>query len=216
MEQLSPGDMARAFSRLSKQECNHVLLLPEPEYVADILEKMVDVQSTDILEDLPVNAAASIIEEMESDRRDDLLAELDKKDAEAILQQLYPAEVKMRAICLNMIRIPLAISWLQNFFVYPENTTVGQVQKDLHKKSESMPDSGGQYVYVVSDRQALLGVLRLRDRFSVPVDTHIKTIMIANPVFVFTNTPLQGLTNLLERYPFWGFQWWMKAVCYRA
>jgi len=78
------------------------------------------------------------------------------------------------------------------------------VQNDLRRKSELQPDTGVQYVYVESERHALLGVLRLRDLFFTSLDAPIKSIMIANPVFVFTTTSLDELDDIFERYPFWG------------
>ncbi|NLV44208.1 MAG: magnesium transporter [Candidatus Hydrogenedentes bacterium] len=204
LDNLPPGDTARAFSRLGEEECNRVLLLLEPEDAADIIEEMADAQGADIIEDLPIDEAASIIEEMESDRRADILAELDEDDAEAILRQMDPEEAKDARDLLKHNPDTAGGIMVTEFFAYPEDATVATVQSDLHKRSEQQSDSGVQYVYVESSRHALLGVLRLRDLFFAPLNTPIKSIMIANPIFVFTNTTLEELDDIFERYPFWG------------
>ncbi len=204
LDNLPPGDTARAFSRLGEEECNQVLLLLEPKDAADIIEEMADAQGADIIEDLPIDEAASIIEEMESDRRADILAELDEDDAEAILRQMDPEEAKDARDLLKHNPDTAGGIMVTEFFAYPEDATVATVQNDLHKRSEQQSDSGVQYVYVESSRHALLGVLRLRDLFFAPLNTPIKSLMIANPIFVFINTPLEELDDIFERYPFWG------------
>lgn len=204
LENLPPGATARAFSRLDEDERNQVLLLLEPEDAADIIEEMADAQGADILEDLPVDEAASIFEEMESDRRADILAELDEDDAEAILQQMDPEEAKDARDLLQYAPDTAGGIMVTEFFVFQEDATVAQVQGELHRRSETHPDVGVQYVYVESARNALVGVLRLRDLFFAGLNTPIRSLMIANPIFVFTNTPLDELDDIFERYPFWG------------
>ena len=204
LDSLPPGDTARAFSRLDESECNEVLRLLEPEDAADILEEMADAQGADIIEDLPVEEAASIIDEMESDRRADILAEMDSDDAEAILLKMDPEEAQDARDLLRYDANTAGGIMVTEFFSYPQEATVAEVQNDLHRKSETDTDTGVQYVYVESERHALLGVLRLRDLFFAPLDTPIRSLMIANPIFVFTSTPLEELDDIFERYPFWG------------
>lgn len=204
LEELAPGDTARAFSRLDEEECNHAFRLLGPEDAADIIEELADAQGADILEDLPVHEAASIFEEMESDRRADVLAELDDEDAEAILRHMDPEEAEDARGLLKYDTDTAGGIMITEFLAYPESSTVIEVQEDLRKKADSSDDYGIQYAYVESKDGKLLGVLRLRDLFFAPANTPIRSIMIANPIFVFTNTPLDELDDLLERYPFWG------------
>jgi len=204
LDNLSPGDIARAFSRLDEEERNAVLHLLEPEDAADLLEEMADTQGADIIEDLPVHAAASIIEEMESDHRADILGKLDEEDAEAILNQMDPEEAKDARELLRYDSETAGGIMVTEYFVYPDSATVAEVQEDLRRKSETHPDTGVQYVYVESARHALLGVLRLRDLFFTPPTANIKSVMVANPIFVFTSTTLDELDDIFERYPFWG------------
>ena len=204
LEELPPGDTARAFSRLDEEECNNAFRLLGPEDAADIIEELADALGADILEDLPIHEAASIIEEMESDRRADVLGELDEEDAEAILNQMDPEEAEDARELLQYSDDTAGGIMITEYLAYPDSTTVIEVQEDLRKKAESNSDYGVQYAYVESKEGKLLGVLRLRDLFFAPANTPIRTIMIANPIFVFTSTTLDELDDLLERYPFWG------------
>ena len=204
LEELPPGDTARAFSRLDEEECNNAFRLLGPEDAADIIEELADALGADILEDLPIHEAASIIEEMESDRRADVLGELDEEDAEAILNQMDPEEAEDARELLQYSDDTAGGIMITEYLAYPDSTTIIEVQEDLRKKAESNSDYGVQYAYVESKEGKLVGVLRLRDLFFAPANTPIRTIMIANPIFVFTSTTLDELDDLLERYPFWG------------
>jgi magnesium transporter len=90
------------------------------------------------------------------------------------------------------------------YFAYPASATVMEVQQDLRQKAEEANNYGVQYAYVESEQGKLIGVLRLRDMFFAAMDAPISTIMIPNPIFVFTETHLDELDDLFERYPFWG------------
>jgi magnesium transporter len=204
LKELPPGDTARAFSRLDEEECNRVFRLLGPEDSADIIEELADALGADILEDLPIHEAASIIEEMDSDRRADVLAELDEEDAEAILRQMDPEEAEDARGLLKHDTDTAGGIMMTEFLAYPDSATVIEVQEDLRKKADTSSDYGVQYAYVESKEGKLLGVLRLRDLFFAPANTPIRSIMIANPIFVFTHTTLDELDDLLERYPFWG------------
>jgi len=204
LKSLPPGDIARAFSRLDQEECNQALRLLGPEDSADIIEELADALGADILEDLPIHEAASIIDEMDSDRRADVLGELDEDDAEAILQHMDPEEAEDARELLQYPTDTAGGIMMTEFIAYPDSATVIEVQEDLRKKAENKSDYGVQYAYVESHEGHLLGVLRLRDLFFAPSNTPIRNIMIANPIFVFTNTTLDELDNTLERYPFWG------------
>jgi len=204
LEELPPGDTARAFSRLGEDDCNRAFRLLGPEDAADVLEELADAQGADILEDLPIHEAASIIEEMESDRRADILGELDEDDAEAILRQMAPEEAEDARELLRYDEDTAGGIMITEYLSYPETCTVIEVQEDLRKKANSQSDVGIQYAYVESKNGKLVGVLQLRDLFFAPTDTPIRAIMVVNPIFVFTNTHLDELDDLFERYPFWG------------
>ena len=203
LDALPAGETARAFSRLDEEACNQVLLLLEPEDAADIIEEMTDAQGADIIEDLPIDEAASIIDEMESDRRADILGELHEDDAEAILKQMDPEEAQNARALLQYEPDTAGGMMITEFLAYGEDDTVARIQDDLHSHAAEESIIGGQYIYVYSARGALVGVLRFRDLFFAQPDKPIKSLMIANPIFVFTNTSLEELNDTFERYPFW-------------
>ena len=202
LDTLSSSEVARAISRLDEDAQNRVLTLLEPEDAADLIEELSDAQGADLLEDLPVSQAAAIVDEMESDERADVLGELDTDDAEAILRQMDPEEAEDARRLLTYPPDTAGGLMITDFVAYPMTMRVADVLSDLRKNVEEYSDYGVQYVYVVSENKALVGVVRLRDLVLSRSDAPLPSVMIANPLYALVTTTLEELDHMFERYTF--------------
>ncbi len=203
LHELSPGEVARAFTRFDDEENHQILALLGPESAADLLQELADAQAADILEELPPAHASAIVEEMESDHRADLLAELDEEDAEAILQGMAPEEAQDARNLLRYEEDTAGGVMVTEFVVYPQEMRVGDVIRDMRENAEQYSDYGVQYAYVQSEHGTLIGVLRLRDLLLSPADKKLSEVMIVNPVYVLDTAPLSEVNLLFDRYSFW-------------
>jgi len=203
LDTLSPGEVARALTRLNDEERQRLLILLEPEEAADLLEGLVEAQGADIIEDMPAVQAAAIVDEMESDHRADLLGEMDEDDAEAILRRMDPEEAEDARNLLRYDEDTAGGVMVTDFAVYPQDSRVGDVIKDMRENAEVYSDYGVQYAYVQSERGTLIGVLRLRDLLLAPAQRPIREIMVANPIYVLADTSVDELDHFFDRYPFW-------------
>ena len=70
------------------------------------------------------------------------------------------------------------------YLAFRELDSVGSVIEYIRNRVDELSDFSVQYVYVVSSKNKLLGVLRLRDLLLSPTNTQISRIMIADPVSV--------------------------------
>lgn len=204
LEELPPGEVARALTRLETLERNALLGLLGPEEAADLLEELSDAQAAEIIDDLPAEKAAEIIDEMESDHRADLLGEMEDDDAEAILLEMDPSEARDARALLEFEEDTAGGIMITEFVVYSQDVMVADVVKDMRDNAEKYSDYGVQYAYVTTAQGRLVGVLRLRDLLLSPADTVIRQIMIANPIYVLADTPLEELLHFFDRYAFWG------------
>ena len=203
LHELSPGEVARAFTRFDEEENHQILALLGPESAADLLQELADAQAADILEELPPAHASAIVEEMESDHRADLLAELDQEDAEAILQGMAPEEAQDARNLLRYEENTAGGVMVTEFVVYPQEMRVGDVIRDMRENAEQYSDYGVQYAYVQSEHGTLIGVLRLRDLLLSPADKKLSEVMIVNPVYALDTAPLSEVNLLFDRYSFW-------------
>ncbi len=204
LEDLPPGEVARALTRLEVEERNSLLGLLGPEEAADLMEELSDAQAAEIIDDLPPDKAAEIVDEMESDHRADLLGEMEDDDAEAILLEMDPTEAEDARALLEFEEDTAGGIMVTEFVVYSQEYTVADVVKDMRENAERYSDYGVQYAYVATPEGRLVGVLRLRDLLLSRADRQLKEIMIANPIYVLADTPLEELLHFFDRYSFWG------------
>ncbi|MBW7864780.1 MAG: magnesium transporter [Candidatus Hydrogenedens sp.] len=204
IDRLPSSDVARALTRLTDEERNRLIKLMDPEDAADLIEELEDSQGADIIEDLPAHEAAPIFDAMESDRRADILGEMEEDDAEAIMSRMVPEEAEDVRELLQYHEETAGGIMITEYLAYHPDTEVGTVLRDIRDRAESHDESGMPYAYVISDKEKLIGVLRLRDVLLAPSHTRVRELMVINPIYVFTDTDLQELDDIFDRYPFWG------------
>ena len=203
VEQLSPGDAARAMSRLTADERDEVLTTLRPQDAAELLENLPEAQAADLLEHLPPEQAAAIVDQMRSDDQVDLLEEVQPEQAEAILARMAPEEA---ADVRRLRQYPPDSAgglMITEYLAFREDTTVGEVIEELGRRRE-LADVEVQYLYVVDARDRLVGVLRLRDLLFSPRDWPIAQIMIRNPLSVPAEAELDALREFFEQHDFLG------------
>ncbi len=203
VEGLSPGDAARAMSRLTAEQRDEVLTTLSPRDAADLLENLPDAQAADLLEHLPPAQAAAIVDQMRSDEQVDLLDEVERERAEAILARMTPEEA---ADVRRLRQYPPDSAgglMITEYLAFREDATAGEVIDELGRRRE-LADVEVQYLYVIDARDRLVGVLRLRDLLFSPRDWPIARIMIRDPLSVPVETDLDALREFFEQHDFVG------------
>ena len=203
LEVLTPGEVARALTRLDEEDQHQLLVLLEPEEAADLVEELSDAQGSDIIEDLPRNTAAAIVDEMESHHRADMLGEMDQDDAEAILKEMDPDEASDARKLLEYDENTAGGIMVTEFVSYVQEKTVSEVLQDMRDNAARYADFGLQYAYVNSERGTLVGVVRPRDLVLSSSDKRLQEIMVVNPICVTADMPLDELTRFFDRFTFW-------------
>jgi magnesium transporter len=198
LDGLTPAETALAVSRLVESKRTELLSILSAEEVADMLVELPDEQAADLIEEMPVRAAAEVVELMPADVQADLLANLGRHDVEAILDAM-PAEGATRARELLRFAEDTAGGLMTvRYLAYRESATVDRVVSDLRANVEKYSDYEVQYAYVVSPQGQLLGVLPMRDMLLAQGSRTIREVMIARPIHVTTDTPLERLLELFE------------------
>lgn len=204
LDTLTPGEVARAISRLGEEEHSALLTLLEPEEAADLIEELSDTQGADLLEEVPAQRAAAILDEMESADRADVLAGLDEEDAEAILQEMDPEEAREARQLLAYPADTAAGLMVTEFLAYLDTLSVADVLHDMRANAQRYSDYRIQYAYVISETEKLIGVVRLRDLVLSPGVTALTDIMIRDPLRVTLETPLEKLEQIFDRHAYIG------------
>lgn len=204
LDELSPGDLALAISRLEPAERVALFTALGPERSAELAHALPAPQAAAALSELPAATAANLVDELSSAEQADLLGELSAPEADAILEEL-PAETADRARELLAYDPSTAGGLMKSEFLrFPVDSTLGEVLEDLQQNGELYSDYAIQYGYVVTRDGELRGVLRLRDLLFAPKRARVEEAMIRDPLAVSPLATIDDLHDVLEQRRFVG------------
>ncbi len=198
LARLHPSELAEIISDLSARGAAAVIHQLDDETAADALEHLDAETQKSIIDDVGTERAADIIEEMDSDDAADLLLELHEEQQTQLLAEMneYTA------------------GELRELVKYPEDTAGGMMTTDyvwiyphrsaeatIRKIREIAPTSEFiYYLYVLDERDTLLGVLTLRALLLAPPGAKIDHIMETHLVTVATETQARDVSATIARY----------------
>ena len=90
------------------------------------------------------------------------------------------------------------------FLAFPEVGTIGQVLDELRRNAALYSDYEVQYVYITSASGELVGVLRLRDIVLAEAERKVTEVMLARPLSVKVDAPLEELAQFFDAHAFFG------------
>jgi magnesium transporter len=204
LEDLSTIDLARAVSRLDKDDQIHLLEIIGYEKSADLISKISDIGVPNIVAQLPQTQAVSIVEEMPSDRQADVMKKLNQKHAESILQDMGGVSAQKIRQLMSYPENTAGALMITDYLFYDMHQQVRDVLDDLREHGEQYSDYDIQYAYVVADDSKLVGVLRLRDLLMAPKHKPIHEVMVKDPLSVKVHTSLRDLRDFFRQYTFLG------------
>lgn len=204
LETVSPAEMARSLSHLNEESRTKLLLILDPKDAADVLHELPGEQAADILEDISPHEAAVIMDNMPYNEQTDLLSDVGDDEAQAILDAMPSKGAAKNRALLKYPEDSAGGIMNTTYLAYNEKMSAGNIVEDMRQNTDTYSDYEVQYVYVISDKGKLKGVLRLRDLLLTAPGKKVNLIMIPHPVHVRDNTPLENLIQLFEKYTYLG------------
>lgn len=201
---ISPSETARAVSRLNAKRRKRLLILLNPTDAADVLQDLPDEQAADLIENMAPHQAAQIVAELPSEEQADILSDVSNQGAQAILEDLPADEAKKTRELLQYSENSAGGLMHIEYVSCREGMTVGEIMDDLQKNVNVYSDYHVQYTYVISNQGHLRGVLRMRDLPLSGRQRPVSEIMIANPSYVYVDTPLEELIQIFRESSFLG------------
>ena len=192
-----PGDVAEALDRLTPHDRKAVFgLITSDEARAEVLAMLEFAAGADLLGELEPDVAGRIVRHMSTDDASVLLRELPREQLDAILATLGDDAEDVESL-----------------LAYPEDTAGAimspdylALSEDLSVKSaiERIQSSGERdasfYVYVVDQRENLVGVLSLRQLIMQPPDKLLRDFMTTDPIRVTTDADQEEVSRMVARY----------------
>jgi magnesium transporter len=193
-----------------------------PADIADIIEELDHKEQLLILESLDDETAAEAFEEVQPDVQAQIVRHMDSDDVADILENMNPDDAadvihmmpeEKASEVLNLME-PEEASEVKELLAYSHRSAGGLMTNEFigmpaaSKVSdvfEKLRHSGSEidmiyYVYVLDEKERLIGVLSLRDLLLAKPDQGIAEVMLSDVFSVSPDTPAEEVANLLSKY----------------
>lgn len=151
-----------------------------------LLETLTTELAGDIVEELSDDDAADLLNELPADRREQILDELDHEDAQDIRKLLtYAEDTAGGLMTTEIIKVHFSLN-------------KKQAVDEVITQSEEI----GEFydIYVVDDKERLIGTVSLKDLIKAKPATRIGDIMNGDVVYVDAHTDQEEAAQLISQY----------------
>jgi magnesium transporter len=195
IEKLHPADLAHILQYFGDGEQRTVInLIKDPDKAAEVLSELEWGMSANILQTMETARIIQILQHMPSDDAAEILSNLPEELAEELLQGMkkedledllsYPEETAGRIMNPDV-------------FALHEDISVREAIKAVREAADTEMVF---YIYVVDDRNHLVGVVSMRQLLLVPADTVLRSIMISDVFSVKTHEDQEEVAKVVEKY----------------
>ncbi|MBT4063437.1 MAG: magnesium transporter [Flavobacteriaceae bacterium] len=193
------ADMAEIINELSEDQGIYLIKLFDSEKTSEILTELDEDVREKILEGLSVKEIADEIEELDSDDAADILAELSEERKEEVISKISDDNLA---------------DDLKELLSYNEDSAGGLMAKELVKANENwsvlkclseIKKQGEKVtrvhsIYVVDDKEKLIGRLSLKDLITSPSKSKIKNIYIPKVDSVNVLEKGEDVAKIMSKY----------------
>lgn len=200
IERIHPVDLAAMIEELNAADRASLVESLDEEVAADALEQLEVEQQLSILEDLKPDRAADIIEHMVPDDAADLLAEIEPEQQEEILELMEPKEAEEVRELLAHDEATAGGLMTTEYLSIPAGLTVGEAFDHIRKAAKDAELV--YYVYVLDEKECILGVVSLRDMITVNPQTPVAEISTDDVVTLPLGASREEVVTTIARYDF--------------
>ncbi len=200
--QYHESDIADLLDELNSDERTELYRILGNENIADVWSHAEHIE--DLVGDMEPEKAADIIEEMDADDAIDVLDELDEEQRQEIVS-LMEEEAKEDIKAITKYDEDMIGSRMTNNYISILNTnTVKEAMKRVVE--EAADNDNVSNIYVVDEKEKLIGVIELRDLIIARSNTDLSTIIKTNyPYFRATELVVDCINDMkeysLDSYP---------------
>jgi magnesium transporter len=197
LDKSHPADIAYVLDRLTPADRKSVFdLISADEVRAEVLSLLEFTGRTDLLAGLDPAVAARLLVYMSPDDAALILRELPREHADEILEHMGESAEGVESL-LGYPEDTAGAIMTPECFALSEDLTVKEAIERLQQKGEA---EASFYVYVVDDRNHLVGVLSLRQIIMQPPYTLLRDCMVTDPVRVTADTDQEEVSRIVARY----------------
>ncbi len=195
---LHPADLADIIEDLDINKRNVVFQSLDVETAAETLEETDPKIQVSLIKDMEVGEASDIIEEMSLSEAADLLGDLPRDKAEDILMEMEQDIAEDVKELLTHPEETAGGLMTTSFLYFTPSKTAGEVLEYIRKEAEDMDFV--YYIYVVDDRDHLLGMLSLRELLVASAETLLSDLMDTRVVSVSLDEDKEEIAEYFAKY----------------
>lgn len=195
---LHPSDLADIIEDLDLKSGMDIFSSLEHDRAADVLEEMETDTQRHILNKLPTAKAADILEEMPADEVADILDDLTEERVEELLNEMEnKASLEVREL-MEYPEYAVGSLMTTDYISFEDTLTVEETIKELRqlKPEEEII----YYLYIVDNKNKLLGVVTLRDLVISDPNTHLNEIMNRDIIYTHDMDTIKSLIRTVTKY----------------
>ena len=193
------ADMADIINLLNEDQGVYLIKLFDSEKTSEILTELDENVREKILKVLSVKEIAGEIEELDSDDAADILGELSEKRKEEVISEISDNDLADDLIELLSYKEDSAGGLMAKELVKAnENWTVLKCLSEIKKQGENV--TRVHSIYVVDDKERLIGRLSLKDLITTPSKKKIKDIYIPKVDSVNVMDNGEEVAKIMSKY----------------
>ncbi|MCF7807730.1 MAG: magnesium transporter [Candidatus Marinimicrobia bacterium] len=198
LAKLHPADLALIFRHITVEERNEVfLLIPTVEQAAEVLSEMDEHLIEEVLTEIPIEKTMRLMKALSSDDEADILQLLPESLAEEILKRMKGSESEEMETLMAYPEDSAGGLMIPDVFALHENTTVSDAIASIQNQDEQEMVF---YLYVIDDRDHLVGVISLRDLITSKPNQTLTALMTTNVHSVDPLTNQEEVAHIVSRY----------------
>lgn len=203
LEEIHHEDLADLIGLLDDAEAAKVLTALRAEEAAPIFERLDGETQEALVEQMGVENIAPIVSEMAPDDRTDLIEALPEQVGDTLLSTLERVDPEAAAEVEELARWPEDSAgglMTTDYVSVGVDLTVADVIERIRAVGEDAETI--YYVYVVSDRGHLIGVVSLRDLLLAAPTERLANVMTENVFAVSPETDQEEVARTMAKYDF--------------
>ncbi len=198
LSELHPADLAELISQVSREEGANLFKDLDIETAAEALSEMKPERQAEIINSIDTEKAADILEEMQPDEAADVLSDLPTEKAKEILEAIDKEEADDIQELLGHEEDTAGGLMTNIFIAYPPDLTVAETLNRFKKDAEEIETV--YYIYVIDEKEKLIGVTSLRDLLIAGPDQKLSEIMETKLKTVSPETDDMVAAEIISKY----------------
>jgi len=198
LAKMHAAELALIFRHISPEERNAAFLtIADVDHAAAVMSEMDEHLIEELVTELPIEKTMLLMKAMSPDDEADILQLLPEELAEDILNRLKSSESEEMETLMAYPENSAGGLMIPDVFALHEDITVGEAIASIQNQDEQEMVF---YLYVVDDRQHLVGVISLRDLITSKPQKKLSDMMITRVHSVGPLEDQEEVAQIVSRY----------------